>query len=181
MKAYGNFRERSPTGFVHNSRNSHIIGADLSGNFMQDEHAQRIIQIVLEWAKALPTICAVALVGSHARGTARADSDIDLIVLTTDPQRFRADTAWLRAIDWNVIAARPAEWQDEDYGVLWSRRMWLEPNRDEVEIGFALPSWAEVKPIDPGTQRVITDGCRALHDPEGLLTRLCAAVNGGPS
>jgi predicted nucleotidyltransferase len=123
----------------------------------------------------------VALVGSHARGTARADSDIDLIVLTTDPQRFRADTAWLRAIDWNFIAARPAEWQDEDYGVLWSRRMWLKPNRDEVEIGFALPSWAEVKPIDPGTQRVITDGCRALHDPEGLLTRLCAAVNGGPS
>jgi predicted nucleotidyltransferase len=132
------FRERSPTGFVHNSRNSHSVGADLSGNFMQDEHAQRIIQIVLEWAKALPTICAVALVGSHARGTARADSDIDLIVLTTDPQRFRADTVWLRAIDWNVIAARPAEWQDEDYGVLWSR---LEPNRDEVEIGFALPSW----------------------------------------
>jgi predicted nucleotidyltransferase len=101
------------------------------------------------------------LVGSHARGTARADSDIDLIVLTTDPQCFRADTAWLRAIDWNVIAARPAEWQDEDYGVLWSRRMWLELNRDEVEIGFALPSWAEVKPIDPGTQRVITGGCRA--------------------
>ena len=107
---------------------------------MQNEHAQRIVQIVLEWAKAQPTICAVALVGSHARGTARADSDIDLIVLTTDPQCFRADTAWLRAIDWNVIAARPAEWQDEDYGVLWSRRMWLEPNRDEVEIGFALPS-----------------------------------------
>jgi predicted nucleotidyltransferase len=55
---------------------------------MQDEHAQRIIQIVLEWAKAQPTIYAVALVGSHARGTARADSDIDLIVLTTDRSTF---------------------------------------------------------------------------------------------
>ena len=147
---------------------------------MQDEHAQRIIQIVLEWAKAQPTICALALVGSHARGTARADSDIDLIVLTTDPQHFRADTGWLTAIDWSVIAARPAEWQDEDYGLLWSRRMWLEPNRDEIEIGFALPSWADVNPVDPGTQRVIADGCCALHDPEGLLTGLCAAVKGGP-
>jgi predicted nucleotidyltransferase len=62
-------------------------------------HTQLIIQIVVEWAKAQPTICAVALVGSHARGTARADSDIDLIVLTTDPQYFRADTAWLSAIN----------------------------------------------------------------------------------
>ena len=47
----------------------------------------------------------MALVGSHARGTARADSDIDLIVLTTDPQYFRADTCWLTATDWNVIEA----------------------------------------------------------------------------
>jgi hypothetical protein len=150
----------------------------LGGNFMQDEHAQRIVQIVLEWAKAQPTIYAVALVGSHARGTARADSDIDLIVLTTDPQYFRADTGWLTAIDWNVIAARSAEWQDEHYGLLWSRRMWLEPNRDEIEIGFALPSWADVNPIDPGTQRVIADGCCALHDPKRLLTGLCAALKG---
>jgi uncharacterized protein len=93
---------------------------------------------------------------------------------------FSADTGWLTAIDWSVIAARPAEWQDEDYGLLWSRRMWLEPNRDEIEIGFALPSWADVNPIDPGTQHVIADGCCALHDPKRLLTGLCAAVKGGP-
>ncbi len=85
---------------------------------MQYDHAQRIVQVVLEWAKAQPTICAVALVGSYARGIARVDSDIDLIVLTTVPQFFRAEAAWLHAINWNVLAARPAKWQDEDYGLL---------------------------------------------------------------
>ena len=37
----------------------------------------------------------VALVGSQARGTARVDSDIDLVLLTTDPDSFRADTTWV--------------------------------------------------------------------------------------
>ena len=30
--------------------------------------------------------------------------------------------------------------------------------------------------IDPETSRVVADGCRSLHDPQGLLSRLCNAV-----
>ena len=77
-------------------------------------------------------------------GTARPDSDIDLVLLTTDPHAFRADTAWLDAIDWTTVGARPAKWQDEDYGLLWSRRLWLDQSGGEVEFGFAPPSWADV-------------------------------------
>jgi uncharacterized protein len=136
--------------------------------------------VVLKWAKAQPTVSAMALVGSHARGTARADSDIDLVVLTTAPQFFHGDTAWLDAIGWSVVATRPVKWKNEDYGLLWSRRVWLEPNRHEVEISFARLSWAEVNPLDPGTQRVIADGCRVLYDPDRLFARLCATVKDGP-
>jgi uncharacterized protein len=142
-------------------------------------HPERIIEIILEWARAQPTFEAVAVVGSHARGTARADSDIDLVLLTTDPEVFRRDATWLDAIDWSAVGARPSRWQDEDYGLLWSRRVWLEQNQSEIEFGFAPPSWANVDPIDLGTRRVVSDGCRVLHDPKGLLIRLCAAVAGG--
>jgi predicted nucleotidyltransferase len=45
--------------------------------------AERILQIIVDWAKKQPTIQAVAVVGSHARGTARAESDIDLVLLVT--------------------------------------------------------------------------------------------------
>jgi hypothetical protein len=41
----------------------------------QQAHA-KIIEVVLRWATAQPTIRAVALVGSYARGAARADSDL---------------------------------------------------------------------------------------------------------
>jgi hypothetical protein len=37
------------------------------------------------------------------------------------------------------------------------------------------PSWAAV-PLDPGTARVLRDGCRILHDPEGLLGHALEAV-----
>jgi hypothetical protein len=140
---------------------------------------ERIIKTILEWAQAQPTIKAVGVVGSYARGTARADSDIDLVLLTTDPEAFRADAAWLDAIDWSDIGARPSKRQDEDYGLLWSRRVWLEQDGGEIEFGFAPLSWANVNPTDPGTWGVVIDGCRVVHDPDGLLARLCAVVADG--
>ncbi len=138
--------------------------------------AERIIQTIAAWVKTCPAIQAAALVGSQARGVARPDSDIDLVLLVTAPETFRLDAGWLHEIDWNLIGTRPARWVDEDYGALWSRRLWLEPGGDEIEFGFALPAWAEARPIDPGTRRVIADGCRSLHDPQGMLSGLCIEV-----
>jgi uncharacterized protein len=140
-----------------------------------NEQAERIMKAVVEWAKTQPTIHAIAVVGSYARGAARKDSDIDLVLLTTDPQAFRADLTWVQAIDWSTVDIRPQSWQDEDYGLLWSRRLWLQQG-GEVEFGFAPLSWANVSPVDSGTSRVIADGCRILYDPEKLLSRLCAAL-----
>jgi hypothetical protein len=71
------------------------------------------------------------------------------------------------------------KWQDEDYGVLWSRRLWLERVRFEVEIGFVRPSWAELNPLDPGTRRVVADGCRILYDPDRLLGACVPQWSGG--
>ena len=47
-----------------------------------------ILRVVLAWATAQPKIRAVALVGSHTRGTAGPASDIDLVLLTTPPDPF---------------------------------------------------------------------------------------------
>jgi uncharacterized protein len=48
--------------------------------------AERILQIIVDWAKKQPIIQAVAVVGPHARGAARAESDIDLVLLVTNPR-----------------------------------------------------------------------------------------------
>jgi uncharacterized protein len=134
------------------------------------DQAAAIVTAVTEWAKTQREIRGQALVGSYARDAARLDSDIDLIVLAEDPQSFR-DPAWLAAIDWSTANVRPAKWADEEYGAVWSRRVWFIPE-GEVEISFAPLSWADTSPVDPGTARVIDDGCRILFDPDGLLERL---------
>jgi len=135
-----------------------------------------ILRVVLAWATAQPKIRAVALVGSHARGTAGPDSDIDLMLLATDPESFRADTNWVVQIDWHAAGTRPQKWQDEEYGAAWSRRLWLADCRWLVELTFASLTWTNADPLDAGTRRVISDGCRILHDPDGLVARLCKAI-----
>jgi len=72
----------------------------------------------------------VTLVGSHARGTAREDSDVDLVVLTPNPGFFRENADLIDTIKWDEIPANPVKWQDEDYGLLASRRLILEPNHN---------------------------------------------------
>ena len=141
------------------------------------QHAERIIEVARQWARAQKNILAVALVGSCARKTARPASDIDLVMLTYEPTSFRTDTTWCHAIDWAAVNARPLKCKDEDYGLLWSRRLLLDYNGGEIEFGFVSPAWADVHPVDTGTRRVIADRCRVVHDPRGLLKRVCATVD----
>jgi len=130
---------------------------------------EHIIQIVLAWATAQPKLRAAALVGSHARGEAHSDSDIDLILLGTDPDIFRKDISWVEQIDWHSMDAHPQKWRDEDYSVAWSRRIWLAAASMQVELTFAPISWASVDPPDAGTRRVISEGCQKLARPRCVV------------
>jgi RimJ/RimL family protein N-acetyltransferase/predicted nucleotidyltransferase len=128
----------------------------------------RIIARVVEWAEQRPDLRAVALVGSQARNTATSDSDVDLILLSTQPQAYVQDDSFLRALSAKPLLTR--EW-----GVVTERRVELEGM--EVELNFAPLSWAALAPIDLGTRRVVLDGLRILHDPDRLLEDLrCACL-----
>jgi uncharacterized protein len=135
----------------------------------------RVLEAIVAWAKGRADIHGVVLVGSRATGKARPDSDIDLVLLTTDSRRFRADLLWVGAIDWRDVATGDINWSDEDYGVVWSRRILLGPGC-EVELSFAPLSWAATAPLDARTRRVVSDGCQILYDPAGFFDRLRKAV-----
>jgi uncharacterized protein len=139
------------------------------------EDDARIVEIlspVAAWARSRSDILGLALVGSWARGTARDDSDIDLLVLVSEPEKFRGDVHWLSEIDWTdrEITA----WHDAQYGSVWSRHIELWPNCD-IELTFCGPSWAATNPIDPGTIKVVSGGCRIFVDKGPLLKNLMAA------
>src|SRR6266566_4304403 len=130
-----------------------------------------LLTIIVQWAVNSSHVLAVALVGSYARGTARLDSDIDIIVITSNPELFRQGTQWIYEIGWDRVGLCIADWKDAEYGLVWSRHTLLS-NGLEVELGFGPPQWAAIDPIDTGTKRVVLDGCWILLDPTGLLNQL---------
>jgi uncharacterized protein len=142
---------------------------------MQAEKVSSILTYVVEWAAYRTDICAVALVGSWARGTARPNSDIDLMLLTPNPKGFRDDEKWINELNWEDVGFEINGWKDKDYGLVWSRHVYLEDGT-EIEFSFGSPSWASTTPIDRDTFRVISDGCRVLHDPKNLLAELLAEI-----
>src|ERR1043165_6719178 len=84
---------------------------------------------VTEWASKQADIQALALVGSHARNAAKETSDVDLVLIATDPSQYLQDTKWVEQF------GSDREQQIEDYGLLISIRVFYTDGR-EVEYGI---------------------------------------------
>ena len=119
------------------------------------------------WAHEHDDILAAALVGSYARGTARPDSDIDLVLIAEAPERYLNDLRWAAELG-DVLSTAL-----EPYGRLTSVRVWFGGGF-EVEFGFTTREWAGL-PLDEGTRRVIA-GMRVLFEREPLLSPLLAGT-----
>ena len=66
--------------------------------------------------------------------------------------------------------------QDTDRALRLIEQRLRLPSGLELDVGIGSPRWASVDPLDSGTARVVSEGCRIIHDPEGLLARLRSAV-----
>ena len=96
------------------------------------EHLREFLDAFVAWTSAQPDVHGIALVGSYARGAARDDSDIDLVVLTDEPRKYLAD------LDWTGRFGKVERLQTEDYGKLISVRVWYQDG-PEVEYGITTP------------------------------------------
>jgi len=120
---------------------------------------ERVAQLILKvqaWAATRPDVLGVSLVGSHARGSATPESDVDLVIVCKAPPTLIDDADWVRAF------GEPQRVEREDWGRVTSRRV-RYANGLEVEFGIADRDWASA-PLDAGTRRVIEDGLVVLFD-----------------
>jgi len=124
---------------------------------------------LIAWARSEAGFQGVLLVGSRARGAERPDSDVDLVIVAEDRDRYLEDQGWLEVMSGSGPAAKREHW-----GALTSLRLKLASGL-ELDLGLVEPGWASTDPVDPGTARVISDGARILLDPQGLLGRLLAS------
>ena len=83
----------------------------------QSQHCRILPAGLGEWASEQPEILAVPLVGSQAKGIARLDSGMNLVLIVSDPTGFFAGAERMKHFG-HVRAFR-----DEDWGPLRSRRI----------------------------------------------------------
>ena len=123
----------------------------------------QFLEAVTGWAAERAEIDGVALVGSHARGAAGPDSDVDLVIVTEDPRELLQDTSW------TAVFGAVDRIQEEDWGRVTSLRTRYACGL-EAEFGVTDPDWARVP--DEGTLRVVRDGFRALYERRGVFDSL---------
>ncbi len=122
--------------------------------------ADGLIHDVVRWASGQPEVRALVLVGSQARGAARPDSDVDLVIVSEQPARLLNDRAWIHTFG-TVVQQATEEW-----GRLKSLRIRYDEG-PEVESGVTDVAWAD--PGDDSTLAVLLDGARVLLDRDGLF------------
>ncbi|MGD8553820.1 MAG: nucleotidyltransferase domain-containing protein [Anaerolineales bacterium] len=118
---------------------------------------------LVAWAQDRPGLEAIALVGSRARGEAGADSDVDLILIHSNPEALLENTDWVAAF------GVPSSVEKEDWGKVTSLRVFYQEGL-EVEYGVADPDWAS-NPMDAGDSSVIRSGLIVLYERDRHLTR----------
>ena len=121
---------------------------------------------------SVPGIVAMALVGSWARSAGRHKSDVDLVVLSAEPDALLAGDATV----WGSVFGQGVELiRCEDFGLLQERRL-RRADGLEVEVGVGGLEWAKTDPPDEGSARVVRDGMHILFDPLALLAALATAI-----
>ena len=143
------------------------------GPMVTEEHrieVEKPLVRVRDWAVRRSDAVAVALVGSWAYGRPRMDSDVDLVVLTTDKSTYLRDESWVAELGGTRII------RTQHWGPLYTERRFVLPSGLEVEFGVAPPTWAATDPSDPNISEDIGNGgLLALYDPEGILSRFIEA------
>ncbi len=134
--------------------------------------AQIFLDKVKQWAEITPDITGMALVGSYARNEAGTGSDIDIILIASQPQNYINETEWIK--NFGPVKSYKAE----NWGLVTSLRIYYE-NGLEVEFGLTSYEWVKL-PLDKGTGRVISDGMRILVDKKELLARAAKAAGHRP-
>ena len=129
---------------------------------------ERVLAAFADWASLRADVVAVGLVGSWARGTARPDSDVDVVVVSTAPETRVAAATGRPGLSAAPVLRR------RRWGVLVETRLGL-PDGLEVEVGVVPTGWTS-----PRGRRVVRDGMRILYDPDQRLAALERDYSGRP-
>lgn len=127
---------------------------------------ERLIERFVAWAQRQDDIRAAVILGSRARTDAPADewSDLDLLFLTTDPQRYVSNTDWLADIGPYWLSFIEPDDDNTEFSVLFEGALDVDfvPIHVEGLRGFATTD------LTPDVIAAIRRGFQFIVDKEGF-------------
>lgn len=135
-----------------------------------------LLATFVSWAETQADIRAAAVVGSHARTDRPADawSDLDLVVIVTDPHRYVSTTDWLA----HIAVPHLTFLEPTAVGNLTERRVLFDGARD---VDFIFVPTAVVKDVlrqglDDGVALLFQRGVNLLFDKDDDFRALLSTV-----
>lgn len=125
---------------------------------------ENFINALKNFSENTSYIESVIIAGSYVRGTNKESSDLDIVIITPNKSEI------VRNQDFIHNFGEVYKKQTEYYGACTSIRVWYK-NGHEVEFGIVEPSWIE-KPLDAGTNKVLSDGYKIVIDKKGYFDNL---------
>jgi aminoglycoside 6-adenylyltransferase len=140
-----------------------------------------LIARFLAWAREQDDLRGVLMLGSRARTDRPSDewSDLDLVLLTTEPQRYLNDDAWLRRIGAPVLTflERTGTGEGTERRALFAGNL----DVDFVPLPVAIIEQVIAEGWPPDMRAVVSRGMRVLQDKDGLSGRLPPASADEPA
>jgi aminoglycoside 6-adenylyltransferase len=137
--------------------------------------ADTALERLVAWGESEPSVRGLLLLGSRARASAPADewSDTDLLVLTTDAERWLEDAAWVTTIGRPVVTFV----EQTALAGLRERRVLLD---DASDLDLVMVPVARINDVldHAGALPTLARGYRVLLDKDRLLAELAARVAG---
>lgn len=116
-----------------------------------------VVDRVGRWAAGHSDVCSVVVVGSYAYGRPRMGSDLDLVIISSRAEEHLASERFVGSVTPGGRIIRRQQW-----GPMHERRVRLRSGLI-VEFGLTTPAWVGL-PLDAGTAKVLTDGCKVVSD-----------------
>ena len=117
-----------------------------------------------EYAENTSHIESILIVGSYARGTNKENSDLDIVIITSNKSDM------ITKQDFTQEFGEVYKQQTEYYGACTSVRAWYSDGK-EVEFGIVELSWITT-PLDIGTYQVLSGGYKLIVDKKRYFENL---------
>jgi aminoglycoside 6-adenylyltransferase len=131
------------------------------------EAYEALIQRFVAWAQTVPDIRGAVIVGSRARVEHPADewSDLDLIVVTTNPAFYINTTGWLGQIGthWLTFVERTATGDGHERRVMFEGALDVDFVPVPAELFAATPITADLD--------IVRRGVRVVLDKDGMISK----------